>query len=276
MFIREKRRGFNVGVLFATMLLSIACALHAQILNGSFEEDPCTIPPPQWQPRDPNCENCTINNVISAPCTTCSAQLGQQAELLHIYTHTRSNITINPVDGQYFVMLRTGRYSQITQPIDVNEGQTIVGSYFFATTDWVPPWNDTSMIYLSSPDANQTTGLYDIKILLAIKDVTAVTSFGAMRDWERFSYTFDSNEAGSYMLVLRVEDAVDAAYTSYLAIDALKIFDLPPVPFCVYNPIGDLNHDCKVDFIDFAMMAENWLVDCSVTTGEPACLPPQP
>ncbi len=36
---------------------------------------------------------------------------------------------------------------------------------------------------------------------------------------------------------------------------------------------GDLNEDCRVDFGDFAAVAENWLIDCRLTQQNPACIP---
>lgn len=45
------------------------------------------------------------------------------------------------------------------------------------------------------------------------------------------------------------------------------------VPICEYALAGDLNNDCKVDFLDFAIMATNWLIDCDQTPGDPACIP---
>jgi hypothetical protein len=42
---------------------------------------------------------------------------------------------------------------------------------------------------------------------------------------------------------------------------------------CQYVLAGDLNDDCKVDFYDFAKMAENWLIDCDQTPENPACIP---
>ena len=36
---------------------------------------------------------------------------------------------------------------------------------------------------------------------------------------------------------------------------------------------GDINNDCKVDFYDFAIMAENWLIDCQANPSNPACVP---
>jgi probable HAF family extracellular repeat protein len=41
---------------------------------------------------------------------------------------------------------------------------------------------------------------------------------------------------------------------------------------CLYRLAGDLNNDCRVDFADFAVMAENWLVDCVLDPTNPACV----
>ncbi len=42
---------------------------------------------------------------------------------------------------------------------------------------------------------------------------------------------------------------------------------------CLFNLVGDLNNDCKVDFEDFATMANNWLMDCGANPSNPACVP---
>jgi len=42
---------------------------------------------------------------------------------------------------------------------------------------------------------------------------------------------------------------------------------------CQYAVAGDLNNDCTVDFLDFAIMADNWLTDCYVDPDDPACVP---
>lgn len=42
---------------------------------------------------------------------------------------------------------------------------------------------------------------------------------------------------------------------------------------CTYNIQGDIDHDCKVNFLDFAIMTENWLLDCDQTPDDPACVP---
>jgi hypothetical protein len=42
---------------------------------------------------------------------------------------------------------------------------------------------------------------------------------------------------------------------------------------CQYMLFGDFNDDCKVDFFDFALMAENWLINCNLEPDNPECIP---
>jgi len=42
--------------------------------------------------------------------------------------------------------------------------------------------------------------------------------------------------------------------------------------FCGYELEGDFDGNCRVEFIDFAIMAQNWLIDCRLTPGNPACV----
>ncbi|MHC4648735.1 MAG: hypothetical protein ACYTBJ_25035 [Planctomycetota bacterium] len=42
---------------------------------------------------------------------------------------------------------------------------------------------------------------------------------------------------------------------------------------CWSAPVGDLNDDCQVDFRDFAVIAEDWLIDCETNPSNPACVP---
>ena len=41
---------------------------------------------------------------------------------------------------------------------------------------------------------------------------------------------------------------------------------------CQYRLAGDFNEDCKVDFNDFSLMAQNWLIDCIGEPSNPACV----
>lgn len=42
---------------------------------------------------------------------------------------------------------------------------------------------------------------------------------------------------------------------------------------CHFQLAGDANRDCKIDIVDFAIMAQGWLVDCDATPGDPLCVP---
>jgi len=60
--------------------------------------------------------------------------------------------------------------------------------------------------------------------------------------------------------------------TGFLAIVAGSYYSLG-LKVCLFNLAGDLNDDCKVDFRDFAIVAENWLIDCYTNPSDPACVP---
>jgi hypothetical protein len=42
---------------------------------------------------------------------------------------------------------------------------------------------------------------------------------------------------------------------------------------CPYSVAGDVNADCKVDILDLAALAQNWLIDCSLSPTNPPCVP---
>ena len=42
---------------------------------------------------------------------------------------------------------------------------------------------------------------------------------------------------------------------------------------CHYRPRYDLSGDCQVNLVDFALMAQDWLIDCQAFPEEPACIP---
>ncbi len=41
---------------------------------------------------------------------------------------------------------------------------------------------------------------------------------------------------------------------------------------CLFTLAGDVNNDCAVDFLDFAVMATNWLTDCESLPLDQACI----
>lgn len=42
---------------------------------------------------------------------------------------------------------------------------------------------------------------------------------------------------------------------------------------CNYVLPGDVNGDCRVNLLDFAVLARNWLINCDSTPDDPACVP---
>jgi len=54
------------------------------------------------------------------------------------------------------------------------------------------------------------------------------------------------------------------------AADSRPFYVLAARP-CVYEVVGDLDGNCRVDFKDLALLADNWLVDCRLDFRDPAC-----
>jgi len=67
--------------------------------------------------------------------------------------------------------------------------------------------------------------------------------------------------------VYNIALASGEAYFDNFVVDSGTI-----VQVCEYALAGDLNNDCKVDLNDFAIMASNWLIDCTTNPGNPACV----
>jgi len=63
------------------------------------------------------------------------------------------------------------------------------------------------------------------------------------------------------------DDGGSGLYSDRGAVWVLFLYD------CLYDLEGDMNNDCKVDFLDFSMIASNWLIDCDLTPDDPACIP---
>jgi len=52
----------------------------------------------------------------------------------------------------------------------------------------------------------------------------------------------------------------------------LQTADANGVPWpCQFDLVGDLNGDCRVDFKDVALLADNWLIDCNLALGDRRC-----
>jgi len=237
-------------LLFVIIIaLSANCVAGAQILNGSFEDD--SNIPLLWQ--------IDSNGVLP--------EIRQSFSTHETPYPSDVNVTIGPFEGQYFVLLRSDslgylrtNFSRLSQKITVQAGQSITGAYFFSTGDYIP-YNDSAIIKLVPDPCSNPAGLTEI--LLAYMDVASVGSYQTMQDWEEFTYDFNDADAGTYTLILQIEDAIDNVFTSRLAVDALKIV---PKPDCPYTLEGDIDDNCKVDFFDLDLLASEWLNNCDSST----------
>lgn len=166
---------------------------------------------------------------------------------------------LDPIDGERLLMLSTGNighydsidYAKAWQHVSTQEGDRIRGYYFFGTCDYLGEFDDFATITLVDTSA---TNPNDIE-LMSIR-VTDVGSNSSMYGWELFEYVFNSETAGEYDLTFYVEDERDQKVNSYLGIDDLQHC---PAPISY----GDFNYDCKCDNADFAIISDNWLIDCS-------------
>jgi hypothetical protein len=190
-------------IVCITTALGVTCgSFGSQIINGSFEDD---------------INGWSVSGYNASIVSTFTANFDPYA----------SAVTIGPVDGDKFAVLKSGggdpstNYTQITQLITVLQDQTISGSFFFATSDYLQ-WNDAASIYLL-PERDSSLS----EILLASKDVAAVGNYGSMKDWEQFSHQFTAAEAGTYELVVEVHDLLDCILSSYIAVDNLKLEPAP-------------------------------------------------
>lgn len=175
---------------------------------------------------------------------------------------------MNPFEGDTFVLLSTGGFgsingnaikgSKISQEVFLHAGDTILGAYFFGTTDY-RPFNDYASIYLQPVENNDPNE----RLVLAYCDVETVGSYlstlGSDRTlfggWEPFSHTIDPSQVGPYYLQCEVVDANDLKVTSYLGIDGLRICSGE-------KPVSDLNYDCDVNLIDYSIVSDAWLSFC--------------
>jgi len=103
-------------------------------------------------------------------------------------------------------------------------------------------------------DPNQGNLLIDIRSHSGWIDISPI------HDWSRDIFN-------DHCVYIDDDDALVAAY--YLNIPVIQLTLSKP---CEYILAGDQNDDCKVDLLDFAIMAANWLIDCNVTPDNPACV----
>jgi hypothetical protein len=163
---------------------------------------------------------------------------------------------LDPFEGDSFVVLSTGdvdpdpQYAMITQRLQTNPGESLFGVYFFGTCDYMP-YNDYASIMLV-PEPN--SGLRVVELVNV--NVSQVGSYGSMDGWAYFeSEPFTEVTASWYQIEITITDWQDKIFKSYLAVDGLHL--------CVRPEEGNINNDCHVDMLDYAILALHWLNDCN-------------
>ncbi|MCF7958445.1 MAG: hypothetical protein K9M57_08360, partial [Phycisphaerae bacterium] len=97
-------------------------------------------------------------------------------------------------------------------------------------------------------------------------EVTDKYNFKFGPEWTGYDWWFTGPWDPSDPLVeMWPLDAVEVLPSSHIEIDYL-------IP-CRYTLPGDVDKDCKVDLVDFALLAASWLADCVINPGDPACIP---
>ncbi len=233
------------GIIFLFLIFHTQAANN--IINGDFEfEDPNGIRSENCSPRFWTGENffAAVESFEIMPEHALPSEINWEFPL--------------PARGKKYGLLSTGDighdsttdFASMTQTITLLPGQAIVGYYFFGTFDWLS-YPDQARITLV-PDPN--TMFPRPKPLMTI-DVTDVGQYSANTDWQRFIYIYDQQTAGTFDLSFIIEDIGDDIYKSYFAVDAFSICDQ-------YHQ-ADLNFDCTVNMLDFALMAQYWTMDCN-------------
>jgi hypothetical protein len=176
-----------------------------------------------------------------------------------------------PYQGDAFVVLSTGgiggdgeiKSSTISQEVFLNDGDTIMGAYYFGTTDY-RPYNDYAGIYFElAADPNDYPG--SLEHFLIPEAQCSVDSIGSFKStfelspdtggWITFSHTVEPNQVGPYFLRCEVVDLLDTIFNTYFAIDGLRI--------CRGGrSIADLDGDCDVDLLDYSIISKVWMTFC--------------
>lgn len=181
-----------------------------------------------------------------------------------------------PSAGNSFVLLSTGdvgtdsntEQAWTSQEFQASAYETIYGNFFFGTFDFAPYYDYATIDLVHQDDPNDSIPLVIVGLdtgNIAGSEIYPthldVGTYGSTQGWQYFQYTFTKETAGNYQLLINIYDISDNIYRSYIAIDSLNV--------CIRPEYGDINLDCKVNLIDFTIMAEDWLCDCS----NPADLP---
>lgn len=123
-----------------------------------------------------------------------------------------------PVDGSYFALLFAGLgnvYTTLSQTFVVNAGDILTGSAFFQANDHLPLDDDAYVRIVQNGH------------ILFQSSVSDVGNFGNT-PWTSFTYVFPSG--GTYTLEAGVRNIGDAAFSSVIGLDDVRLFSQAEVP----------------------------------------------
>jgi len=121
------------------------------------------------------------------------------------------------------------------------------------STPYTGPWN-------VGTGTEEQNGTYDMMGNVWEWNETLINSVRGIRGGA--FYTGDNTLASSYRDLISSPDYENDAIGFRVASNT-----------CDFLMAGDLNDDCKVDLLDFAIMATNWLRNCKTDPADPACIP---
>jgi len=131
---------------------------------------------------------------------------------------------------------------------------------FYNTSFWTNPAGDSEPSASASEDVN-AVGFYPWTSEQTANDVQSWLD----KPSDNFGWLLLGNEAVSS--AKRFDSRTNPTIANRPAL--IVQYKAP----CQFALAGDLNNDCKVNFLDFAVMAFNWLTDCNSLPLDPACVP---
>lgn len=142
---------------------------------------------------------------------------------------------------------------KINQPISAHNTSKLIISGGILNDD-IRAYGD-SMIYIYG---GQKASAHPISVLNKAKIVIIGSHFRINDEY----YGFGEINVSSGRLTgkLKNEELIDVAFQIYTEeASILLVPEMPTISYCVNYPTMDFNRDCKVDLIDFAEFASQWL-----------------
>lgn len=200
------------------------------------------------------------------------------------------------------IFILPNNYTEFPVPPDacnIEVTETYLVSWTWSTNEYetlyLPEQPDWPMIkwdlpYFSGPTFPITISYYIDYEHTLVKRTGEFIFFYANESFEAYSYGYDNGmfSSSGFTVHLPTDYSVNGIWSGEIPLsysvspsnvltfsiggtpgDRIKVSIRPP---CTYTLAGDLNHDCVVDFVDFAVLSDNWLIDCIEDPNNPSCI----